>query len=204
MLRTSDVANNKWLFIGAMAAVVIWFLAFEIADRLPYLYTPFAFNIRAYLVAPAILVVMVWFTLIHTWGESGKTGYRMAMDGLPSRKERIKQTLLGSLGLVAVPAGLAWTLIAFPILAAYLSASQPYAEVFRADYLKAYGNRYDLWMTHPATGEEVALRQSREQVSEQRRGWNPGDLVCARGRTSVFGTLIESLSRDLSACSTLR
>lgn len=204
MLKTNDVANNKWLFIGAMAAVVIWFLAFETADRLPYLYTPFAYNLRVYAVFPLLLLLAFWATLIHKSPNSGMSGYRTAMAGIQSRRERVKQTLLGFLGVIGIPAGLAWTLIAFPILAAYLSASQPYAEVFRADYLKAYGNRYDLWMTHPTTGEEVALRQSREQVSEQRRGWNPGDMVCARGRTSVFGTLIESLSRDVSHCTVLR
>lgn len=204
MLRTNDVANNKWLFIGAMAAVAIWFLAFETARRLPYLYTPFAFNVRAYLVAPAIMSVMVWFTLIHKWEESGKTGYRMALDALPILREKIKLSFGGLAGLVLITAGLAWTFIAFPILAAYLLAFQPYAEVYRVDRLEAVSIRYDVWMTNPDTGEEVALRQSAEQVSKQRRDWNPGDMVCARGRTSVFGTLIESLSRDLAACSTLR
>src|SRR6266853_720697 len=194
-MNLRELGRNRSVFLTCIGVVLLWFVIYESSRRLPYLYTSFAFNIRAFVIFPVLTTLISWFLFIRKWREGGKTGYQMAMEKLEKRRERIKQTLLSLVGLILVSSTLAWTSIAFSVWATALIASAPFAQRYRVGDIRAVSSFYDVSLTGLSGNQEVALRLTPERM--QQRNWATGEIVCVCGRSSIFGTIVESIGNDV-------
>lgn len=199
--KPSYPAPSKKMICLTFGALMLWGLIVSIGIRVPYLYTEFAFQVRTFALYPLLLITLIYFGFIYH-KPNQKTGYMQAMDGLSTRKERIKNTLMSGVGLVGIPAFIAWTSIAFPAVATQLFASERYTKICYIDdinHRSAAGARtlFDLEMTNIA-GEKVSLLLSRSRYEQN--NWRTGEKICVIGRTGIFGTIINETSRYLDRC----
>lgn len=192
-MRASEVVNKKWPYITCMVIVFAWVLIMQTGQQLPYLYTEQAFNIRAFVVFPLWIGMFSWFVWFHRWEESGETGYQMAMSKFRGRRARFKQAFGGGAGLIFISAGLAWTAVYFSAWAANLFASDDFAQAYQIVNKKAASRYLDIEMVDLATGKSASFRSTIIQLSEDY--WGVGNTICVRGRTSMFGTIVESTER---------
>lgn len=179
------------LFIVSLIGVGAWMVAIKTGERLPYLVTAEARSIRLAIVFPTLTALLAWFVLVHRWKETGKTGYAMRMAQIDSRKERITQTALGLGALLVIPLMVAWSSIHLVAWVAHLAANEPFAQTYQILDRKSVTAGFSFDMYSRSTGQEVALRVPLAWGS----GLGPGMNVCAQGRSSMFGTVIESLRR---------
>ena len=93
--------------------------------RLPYIRTENSFEMRAYVILPAILFLFFYFIFIHKWQETGKSGFDMATKAF-SQKERIKTASLALAAMVLGSACFSWLSCSTVASVAYLAANQPY------------------------------------------------------------------------------
>ncbi len=186
------------LFKFVMAVIIFWMVLVSTGEYLPYIDTSFAWRIRYLLVFPVLLVLMVWFFFIHKWAESGKTGYQMRMVQLTDKRTRVKETLVGGVGVPFISVMIAATAIDFTAWAAFLAPGEPVAHTYAVVRIKAVGSKYDVVLHDTRSGEQVTLRQSGNHLAN--RDWRVDDVVCVRGKTSLFGTTIDSVARNSNNC----
>lgn len=193
--RTSSLRKKiGWLMLTGGG---LWMLIVVTGTRLSYLYTDFSFQIRAFVLFPLLLIALVYFGFIYH-KPNQKTGYKQAMSNLHSRKDRIKTTTWGLLGLILIPATIAWTSIAFPAWAAKLLATEKYEKSYEITDITVrsgavWSTLFDLDLTDPLTKERVVLRLRRSQYDQSH--WRSGEHICVQGRASMFGTIIDDVSK---------
>lgn len=192
----------KWLERAVFGTLMFWAVSAYTGMRLPYIYTEFAFQARAYFLFPLLLGGLAYLVFVYR-RPSQPTGYMQTMNQLKTRKEKIQGTLWGLGGLVLLPSGFAWTSIAFPAWAAELTASEPYRHVYQVVKVKArsgamWSALFDLTLESEKVGEPVVLRLNREMFDQH--SWKRGEMICVIGRTSIFGIIIDTVSADLGNC----
>lgn len=187
-------AQASCLFIAAFFGVGAWMLLVKTGERLPYLITEFSRDIRVLLMFPVLTAVLAWFAFAYRWKQAGQTGYAMRMAQLGSKGERVKQTVLALCGLLLIPAMVAWTSIYLVAWVAYLVSGSPFEESYQLIAKKRATGGLSLEMQRRSTNDEVTLRVPTEWATDLR----PGMVVCAKGRSSAFGTVVESL--QASSC----
>jgi hypothetical protein len=173
------------LFIAAFLAVAAWILLTESGQRLPYLVTPWATGFRAFVVYPFILLVFWWFAFRHRWRETGLTGYQMRMLELESARDRRKQQIGGFLGLLLLPAGIAWLSVYPAAWAAGLLPSEPYEQSFVVMEWTSRNGGYDLGLSPPGSDTRYSLFTPRQLVQQP-----PAGEICVQGRSSLLGTRV--------------
>jgi hypothetical protein len=108
----------------------------------------------------------------------GRCPHRHPFDGRPR--------------LLLLPAGIAWTSIHLSAWAAYFVAQTPTTLSYHVVDKVPKGANFVLEMRGaPASGSVFLYVPSRTASNLQ-----PGKVVCARGRSSLFGTLIDSLENS--------
>jgi hypothetical protein len=198
MKKQTDEARIKIYAWLSMAVIVIWAMSFIFGSRLPYLYTDFAFKVRAFVIFPVLLGTLSYFAFLYKNERSGwRTGYNIVMKGLPSRREKIKRILLTIVAFPALSAAFSWTFIAFPILAAELTASTLFSQTYTITEIRARGGAvwstlFDLTLVKDAS-ETVDLRLNRRRYEAHH--WKVGDVICVRGRTSIFGSIADTVTK---------
>lgn len=197
-MKVNEIANRKRAFIVCICAVLCWIALVRVGERLPYLDTIFAQRIRYFAIFPLLTAFFAWFIFVHKWKESGKTGYRMRIDSLSSRRERIKQLLISVSLLPLLTAGLTWTSIFLSACGAYLLPGTPTAQQFKVLNRKAVGNQIEIIMLGVADGETAWLRLTTENYSL--RKWKDGEILCAKGKSTVLGTIIISTTNEERLC----
>lgn len=180
----------------------VWTLIIISGTRLSYLYTEFSFQIRAFVLFPLLLIGLAYFCFIYH-KPNQKTGYRQAMSNLRTRKDRIKATAWGLLGLISIPATIAWTSVAFPAWAANLLANERYVKAYEISDITVrsgavWSTLFDLDLMDPSTKESAVLRLRRSQYDQSL--WKRGEHICVQGRMSMLGTIIDNVSREVHNC----
>jgi hypothetical protein len=145
-----------------------------------------------YLLFPSLVLLLVWFGFVHRWRGTGKSGYRMAMDKLESRGARLKNTAIGLFGLIAIPAIFSWSSVVYAAWAAYLLSHNPFLEAYRITDVRAVSNYYELDLEGTSNRQQASLPVRKNAFDDG--GWRVGDVICARGRSSPLGTIVESIS----------
>jgi hypothetical protein len=188
-----------WPIVAAVIST--WAAGYAVADRLPYLSTGLAFRIRAFFIFPLVVAAMSHGAFVRTSkATAGKTAYRYMTDLMDlSRTERVKRTSVSIAGMILIAAGFACSTIQFPIWAAYLTASRPFARTYTVVRVRTLGGpvwttMFDVTLSSADYVGTVNLTLTRRTYDQG--SWQSGDVVCVRGRTSLFGTIAESTSRE--------
>ena len=173
-------------------ALTIDMICFVCSRTMPYLFNEKVILSRFYFIFPSILVFAIYFVYFHKWKVSGKTGFQMRF----SKKEladsyfRVKQILFSLVLFVVFSAALAWSTWGIPACAAYFYSKQPVTKEMVVNKLKGAGNSgVDIGLVDKLDSVQYSLKQP--GYLSLGVPWNIGDTVCAKGRTSYFGTIVE-------------
>jgi hypothetical protein len=186
----------RWYHV-AVAFVLVWTIGLEFADRLPYLRTAISFDIRALIVFPLLLGPLVYLVFFRTYASmGGTTAYRYRMDSLPSQRERIRRSVVAIFAMPAICAGIAYSTIEVPAWIAYVTASVPFSHTYVVTQIKHLGGplwtaRYDLTLSEIDREKSVNLILTRQPYLKDH--WGLGYVTCVQGRTSVFGSIVQSM-----------
>ena len=186
--------SAKALFIAGLVFVASWVICYETGKSLSYLQTARNFQVRMYFLFPTLVLFLIWFGFLHRWRESGKSGYQMAMEKLDNGIARVLNTLIGVFGLIAIPAIFSWASVFYAAWAANLLSRDAFSGTYRITDVRSVSSHYVLDLEGKDNHEEAALPVSRNALKSS--NWRTGDVICARGRSSAFGTMVESISRN--------
>lgn len=197
-------ARGYWRhFIAAVFLTSIWVLAVTTGGNLPYLSTPFGLYFRALAIFPLLLGMGIWLGFFRVWRTTGLTSHGALTKGLSARKRYLSAAKV-LVALMVMSGLISYMSSAFSALAAYVMATTPFARTYDVLDVKSFRasrsstTRYDIQLMRVPGPERVSLRFTDTALSG--RDWAEGARVCVVGRSSLFGTIVESVSRNLSAC----
>ncbi|MFW5432137.1 MAG: hypothetical protein ACKE5Q_05055 [Methylophilaceae bacterium] len=160
---------------------------YAIARRMPYLLNMHNMWIYFCISLAIILVIAIYFIFFHIWK---KLEINSAMI-LFSKRKKVKG-LLGLLGLSVVLVWMSWGVAG---CSAYLFSKAHYSELYTISKLKTGGRKgWDVTLVD-AHNKKYMLTLSNLYMSRN-FPWREGDIVCAIGRTSFFGAIIEGFSAN--------
>jgi hypothetical protein len=191
--------KSAWLAGGAFA---LWGLTVATGMRLPFIYTQFTFQSRAFIVFPLLLAICIYCAFIYRNGNQ-PSGYKQAMNRLPDRKSKLKETAWGVAGFLLLTGGFAWTSVSFPAWAANLLATTAFERTYQINDITTrsgpvWRTLFELKLSDTKTGEEVELPLTRRRYETHH--WKIGESICVKGRTSIFGAIADGETRDVESC----
>jgi len=181
-------------FVATWVFLLAWLVVLDTGMDLPYLRTAFAWNVRFYVMCPLLIAMLVYLCFIRD--QNGRTGIQWALSKLPGRWQRLHLILVAVAGLFIVAGGLSWSSIAYPAWITRLCAEQSFVKSYEITSMTSYpntfrGRTYVLSLVDEKAAEVVELPLSDALVDDQT--FTGKKWLCARGRTSMFGTIIESI-----------
>ena len=181
-----------WVFVFVMLAVIGGNV---IGGSLPYLFTKKITLIRAFIIFPLLFVFLIYFAFFHKWITSGRTSFRMRFtkEELANPYIKAKYFLLSFFGCMAMSAGIAWISWGVVACAASLYSKEPINKTYKIRSFWGAGSiGVDVGLINLTNGSEYTVN---EQGYYLNLGvpWKVGDIVCAKGRTSVLGTIVDEL-----------
>jgi hypothetical protein len=179
---------RQYIFIAAFVIVAVWIGLTETGRRLPYLVTELSRTIRLFALFPLLTAILCWFIFGHRWKPTGMTGYQLRMRQLPHRQKAHERAGL-VVGLLLLPAAFAWMSIHLAAWAAAFTARQPFQQPFTILEIRMQSRGHDLQLWSGPRGESAWLYAPGPMAENVREG----DMVCVRGRTSAFGSIVDSI-----------
>ena len=160
--------------------------AYAFARRMPYLLN--MHNMWSYFVSIlAIALVLSSYLLFFHQSKDPKIN---SATLLLSKKDKIK-AVLSAMTCSAMLAWPSWGLVG---ISAHLFSSEPYHRLFAIDDLHSAGKKgWDVVLVDIKNKNDYSLTLSRQFMQES-FPWKEGDVVCAKGRTSFFGAIIEDFN----------
>lgn len=181
-------SNKRTQLIGS--AILVFgttiMTAYAVARRMPYLLN--MHNMWAYFIftLAVILVLSIYVVFSHEWKDPELNSAVMRFGQINKAK-----TVLGLLFLSIILVWMSWGLVG---ISAYLFSKEPYFKLFTIDSLEPGGRKgWDVNLLDRKTKVEYSLTLSRQYMHES-FPWKEGDVVCAKGRTSFFGAIIEDFN----------
>jgi hypothetical protein len=170
--------------------------------RLPWLRTDISFFVRIYVLFPALSAGFFWCLFIAKTAD-GRTPFRTLISDVRGKPAQIRKTASLVAGSLFLPFFLADISYVAPAWLAKMVAKDPYAQVFRLSELKERSGPlwtlyYEIYLGDSSTGAQATLPFDASSVKE--KTWRQGEMVCVRGTTSIFGTIVTSMQRDIDHC----
>jgi hypothetical protein len=191
--KLSIEQRARWISKVVPASLVVMGLVAFGAISLPYLQTDVAFTFRDLVLFPGLLVVSLYWIYVRKGIQRGKiklTPYQYQMHSLTSRAEKIKQTIGAFLGLLLFTYFFSWISLGIPAWATQIFARNEYLGRYVVEDVGSGGKGItELQLRDPKKGEKVVLRLPRGRYRQF--PVEVGESVCIRGRTWIFGTVIE-------------
>lgn len=183
----------------ATAAIGLWFMSFVFSQRLPFLRGELLFEIQAFGVFPLATIGLVWFSFLHRWAVSGKSGFQMAMEknGAWAGRNQLITMMGGVAGLIFFAALAAWTCNLIPAWYSQLFAHTPMQGVYHVVAVKSVSNFREAHLI--ANRKAFTLPLAAGELAQARL--KRGDMLCIRGRTTFTGGIVESISKEIDSCS---
>ena len=195
--------------IAAVVAGVFFTLKFVVdGSKLPYVYTDFSRAARFYILLPAFIGIFVYIIFFFR-GQKGKSAYLLILEKYQDREERIRMILSCILGILLFSIGFATYSIGVSARITDHTASDPFMHVYKIQTITERGGTpgfipwIELDLSDPASGEVVMLPLNRTDYADTMHGslvLRVGETICVRGRTSIFGTIIDTTTRNADHC----
>lgn len=189
---------SKLTLMTVFLVVLFWVAIVMSGVRLPYIYTDFSFQFRAYILFPILFGTLCYFMFFYRFKGRKDNAYNLRMKKVSSSKDKAKLIAVLSVGLVFIPAIISWTSIAFPAWVTKLMATEAYLQSFKVSKVNNRGSSgVDLVLLGRDKSEQVTLHLSNSRYREQH--WKVGNEICIEGRTSAFGTISDYESKSCNS-----
>jgi hypothetical protein len=179
-----------WFFV---ATILTGLLCYICANTMPYLLNMNKMWIYFYCSFPFVLAFFIYFVFFHKWATTGHTGFEMrySVEALENSTYKTKQALIAIGLLTILSAILAWASWGIVACGSYIYSKEPFKFTYLVISLKGEGNLgVGVGLVDPADGSEYSLKQAGYYLTLG-VPWQVGDHVCAKGRTSFLGTIVD-------------
>ena len=172
--------------------IIVILFCYAIARRMSYMLN--MHNMWAYFIFS--------FTIISLWFIYAVFIYKSKRLGLTRYEEKYREQseinlfhrLKISLAIFFLLAGLIWMSWGIVGCSAYLSSREPYFELFTIDSLQPAGRKgWNVALAATKNKNKYSLTLPNLYMNTS-FPWKEGDLICAKGRTSIFGAIIEDFN----------
>ena len=183
---------NRGLSPIILLVIIIDMVCYGYSRTMPYLFNEEVILSRFYMIFPLVLMFFIYFVYFYKWQVSGQTGFQMkhSKKELANPYFKAKQVLFSLTLFVVFSAGLAWMTWGIPACGAYFYSKQRVTQELVINKLRGAGNSgVDIGLFDKVDGVQYSLKQP--GYLSLGVPWNIGDTVCAKGRTSFFGTIVE-------------
>ena len=181
-----------WIFVFVILAVIG---SDAIGRTLPYLFTEKITLIRVFVIFPLFFVFLIYFAFFHKWITSGHTSFcmRFTKEELANPYIKAKYFLLSFFGCMAMSVGIAWISWGLVACTANLYSKDPLNKSYKIKAFRGAGSAgVDVSLIDMVDNSEYSIIQSGYYLSLS-VPWKIGDIVCAKGRTSALGTIVDEL-----------
>lgn len=188
--------KNKFqsVMIKVCLACFVWMIINISGARLPYIYTDFSTICRALIIFPILFSTSFYIIFIHRFKGYKVSPHRLSLERYSSTKEKVKDTLFTLFSLGCIAAFFAYFSINISVWITKLTATDTYSESFIIDGVKDRGSTgVDLFLSKTDKSEKVILHLSNSRYREN--NWRRYERICVKGRTSMFGTIIDHENR---------
>ena len=198
-MNTAISKSETLCTIVSVLLIVIDMVCYSYSRTMPYLFNEKVIFSRFYMIFPLVLMFFIYFVYFYKWQVSRQTGFQMkhSKKELANPYFKAKQVLFSLTLFVVFSAALAWSTWGIPACGAYFYSKQPVTQEFVVNKLRGAGNSgVDVGLVDKADGVQYSLKQP--GYLSLGVPWNVGDTVCAVGRTSFLGTIVEDFK--VGAC----
>lgn len=176
-----------------MAIAAVWMIATNLGGKLPYIITENSLNLRMYLLFPLLMLFFMWFIFLHKWEETGKTGFQMKLGATKNKKVKFKQFVFAVIGSLLFTGVISWLAADTMAGIANLVANKPFVETYKVYGTKGVSNLTEVELQKLSNNETAYIRLTSEYFGKG--NWDYGAIVKIEGRTSIFGTISEKVTR---------
>jgi hypothetical protein len=183
-----------------LSTIVIWVFCLVCSTGIPYLLNREALIPSwFYFALPCFFIFFIYIIFFYKCNP-GKRSYfqinhtKAELANPNFKAKRILVVLFWALLGAISFASMTWAVLA---CGAYIYSKQPVTQEFVVNDLRRAGKyNINVWVVGKENGTQYSLNQrSRSQTGLD---WQIGDTVCAKGRTSIFGTIVEDFK--IGAC----
>jgi hypothetical protein len=201
--------NNLEIRYKFIAAFCMAFLfAGMTAGRVGYMITEDSIVIRWFMLFPALLFAWFAYIFFFKWGRQWDakghclTIHQVNLGSVSSFYDGVKLIFAYVVGFPLMAAIFAWFSIGVPAWAALALSQKPYSHEYI--YVPSSGwSKRALYFVDAATQQKILLSLAPKTAKifpeEVRRAY-ANKIICLKGRTSFFGTIVERI--DAGSCRT--
>ena len=192
--KRDDIPLGAWLCAGVICLILI---CYSFANRMPYLLNMHKMWFYFACSFTLTLTFFIYFVFFHQWTTTGRTGFQMrySKEELENRLFRKKETLKSLALLTVFAAFFAWAAWGVVACAADVYSKELFHKTYIVNSLRDMGSGVDVGLAevHSNDSAEYLLKQYGYYYLTSGVPWKIGDFVCAAGRTSTLGTIVEEL-----------
>lgn len=159
--KERGVAGNRRTKLVTWGVLFAWGAVVSLGRKLPYIDGQFTGNIRDWGIFIVLYAGLMYLLYVNKVAKSGRNAMRTYLASLPARKSRIGTAIAVNMGAILVPAGIAFTSIAFPANATYLLASEPYTGEYTVLAVEGWSNNMIRLQIEDLNGRQSALNVRR-------------------------------------------
>lgn len=180
--------NKRTHLIGSTFLVVGFAIltAYAFARRMPYLLNMHNMWLYFIFTLAIILVVFIYQAFFHQFKDPVLNSAMLSYGN--------KNKIISGLAILLISIIVVWMSWGLVGLSANLFSREPYYGLYIIDSLEPGGRKgWDVALVDAKNKNEYSLTLSRQYMNKS-FPWKEGDLVCAEGRTSFFGAIIEDFN----------
>ncbi len=186
--RNSRIPLRVWVFC-AVILVDLW--CATSAKRLPYMLNMHKYWIYYACAFPGAVAFFSYFVFFRKWGKAGRTMFQMRHS--VEVRENLKQASLEFAMILVVSAAIAWMSWGVVACGAEWYSKEPFSKTYVLVSLTDRGTTgVDFGLADTAGGSKYLVKQKRSLFTAQSK-WEINGVVCAQGRTSFLGAIVEDL-----------
>jgi hypothetical protein len=192
--KPSNYPLGFWIFVTSVFAVIF---AEMFSKRMPYLLNMHKVWMYFYVSFPSVLTFFIYFVFFHKWKTTGLTGFQMRfsnqylVDTYITKPSKPKGPWFYIICITILSAFLAWYSWSIMACGAYFYSKDSFQMTYLINDLTDRGNSgVDVELVDTASGDKYLLKQKGYSLT-LKTPWRVGDYVCAKGRTSFLGTIVD-------------
>jgi len=186
--RNNRIPLQVWVFCVLILAD-LW--CATSAKRLPYMLNMHKYWIYYACAFPGTLAFFSYFVFFRKWGKAGQTMFEMRHPG--GVRGDLKRASYEFSIMLVVSAAFAWMSWGVVACAAESFSKEPFSKTYVLVSLSDRGaTGVDFGLVDAASGSKYLVKLNRSILTAQNK-WKKNGVVCAQGRTSAWGAIVEDL-----------
>jgi hypothetical protein len=187
--RNNRIPLSVWFFCAVILADL---LCATSAREMPYLLNMHKYWIYYACAFLYALAFFSYFVFFHKWGNTGRTIFQTRHPR--KAPENSRQAIVEFAGLAVLSAVFAWMSWGIVAIGADWFSKVPFSKSYVLVSLGGLGGTgVDFGLVDSVDGNKYLLKQRGYMISTQTE-WKIGGVVCAKGRTSAWGAIVEDLT----------